>query len=289
MVNTNRIRFALAAVLALPLAACYDANRIADTGDMRHDPFEMHKDVQIEEVLEHPEVFKNQPIRFELMYNDYGDDDIWLPFYTPFTPDHFVPFSGWSPRAAVWMPDVYQRPMRTLFIERRSHEFDVHNWPAREKFAVIEIEGTVLSVFDGIPWIHVTDISAVDEAQFTSESLGGLIRALELTAAGSPAAASELERVLNTPLSEAARLHIHMTLGSLYMNENDGHMAAQHYEMAWQLSESELQRESIRVSLQAARAQGERQSAAGELRESTDHNETEDTPAPEETPKPSNP
>lgn len=276
---------ALTAALALLPAACYDANRIADMGDMRHDPFEMFKDVEIEEVLQNPEVFKGQAIRFELMYNSYGDDNIWLPFYTPFTPDHFLPFSGWSPRAEIWNADVYARPMRTLFIEKHSHELDVYNWPARQKFAVIEIEGTVKSVFEKIPWIHVTDISAVDDAQFSTESLGAMIRALELKAEGSPAAASELERVLAMNLSEAARLHIHMTLGALYMGENDGQTAAQHYEAAWQLSGSDPQRESIRVSLQAARAQAERQSNVRELREPPPVVE----PAPEETPPPENP
>lgn len=284
MLNFNRVRAALAVALLLPATACYDANRIADMGDMRHDPFEMFKDVDIQDVIDRPEVFKNQAIRFELVYNGYGDDDIWMPFYTPFTPDHFIPFSGWSPRAAIWNADVYAKPIRTLFIERQSHEFDVFNWPAREKFAVIEVEGTVKSTFDGIAWIHVTDINAVDEAQFTGESLGGLIRAEELAAAGSPAAASEYERILSLRLSQAARLHVHMTLGALYMAENDGHMAAQHYEMAWQMSDSDLQRESIRVSLQAARAMAERQSNVRELREPPPKE-----PAPEEAPPPENP
>lgn len=264
----NKLGCAAAALMALALAGCYDANRVFKPGDIKHDPFEMFHDVNIEEVIQNPDAFKNQAICFELMYNGYGDENIWLPFYTKFTPEQFIPFSGWSPRARIWQPQAYAAPIRTLFVQRSEPSIDVWNWPNKRRFAIITVKGTVEVTYEKLPWIHVSDISACDEPQFTAESLGAMIRAMDVAAEGGPGAIRHLEDLLAMRLSPTARLDVHLTLGALYMKENDGKSAVQAYTYAQSLAKDDVgTRESIRVSLTEARQLAERQAAVEQLKE----------------------
>jgi hypothetical protein len=276
----RRIAAALAGLLAGVLAGCegtiYDAHRVGVPSDQSEDPFEYHKTTQIERVVRNPDAFKNQPIEFELIYNDYGIDSIWVPFRTKFTPEHFMSFSGWSPRAPIWDVDVYAAPVRTLYLRRDQKGLDVLDWPATKRFVLLHVEGIVQSTFDGIPWIEVTRVATRAGPQFTGESLGALMRALDLSAEGSPAAVEALERVLTMPLSRAAKLHVRLVLGATYAGAADAKNAVLHYDAALKLCEDDLQKESVRSSLEAARKLLERQNAAQQLKEAT----PEPAPAP---------
>lgn len=271
-----------AACLSVLLTGCYDLNRVIIPSDREHDPFEYFHKVDIQKVINKPIVFKNQAIQFELVYNSYGGDDIWLPFYTPFTPENFIPFSGWSPSAPIWESGVYSEPLRTLFIRRNERGLDIWNWPGGERFSIIEVSGIVKSTYDGIPWIQVSSITRVSDPVFTEQSLGALIRAMDLTAEGSPTAIDAIERVLKMPLSVAGMREAHMTVGSLYMKDNNGPAAVRHYESALTLVVDDRERASIKTSLDRAQRLAKRQGITEDLTDPEPEPEPE--PPPDENP-----
>lgn len=273
-----------AACLSVLLAGCYDFTRVVIPSDREEDPFEYFHKVDIQKVINNPIVFKNQDIRFELVYNSYGGDDIWLPFYTPFTPENFIPFSGWSLSAPIWESDVYSEPLRTLFIRRNKRGLDIWNWPGGERFSIIEVSGKVESTYHGIPWIKVSDITRVSDPVFTEQSLGALIRAMDLTAEGSPTAIDAIERVLKMPLSVAARREAHITIGTLYMKENNGPAAARHYESALNLVVDDRERVSIKTSLDRAQKLAKRQGITEDLTDPEPEPEPDPEPEPEPPP-----
>lgn len=259
---------ALAVAAFVGLAGCYDANRVFTRTDMRHDPFEFHHEpVSVAEVVANPEAFNTQPIEFELMYNGYDDERIFMPMFTPFTAERYMPVSGWDPKAAIWTEEGYSNPLRTIFIERTDQGLDIEGWPERDRFSIIRVYGVVKTTFAGKPWIEVTELDTIDEPQFSGESLGALTRAMELQATGSPAARAALERVLSMPLSQEARRQVHLTLGAICMSTNDGNGAVTHLDMAMTMTANEREREAIRSSLERAQQLRDRQTVATDLKE----------------------
>lgn len=255
------------ALLALSAGTCFqDLHRIADPGDVRHDPLDYYKEpVTLGEIAARPTVFLRQRVKFLAYFNEYVTDNIWLPLHTKFDPEHYVAFSVWPADARLWTMEGYVGHIDTLYIRRDNVEFTLGDYLTEKKFTLLDIEGVVWHDFGGVPWIEVQHADRRSGPVYTKESLLDLMNAFDMAKDNPDGARVALEGLkARSGWPAPAELEICMLLGILQKNAGDAGRAVQTLERAEQLDPDNG---SIKAALKELRVLRDRQATTSSLKE----------------------
>lgn len=152
--------------------------------------------VGLEDLRAEPPRWLRQRVRFVIQFDARQVD--WNPYLTRFGPGDWTAFSAWADERFTWNRDVYDDPVRRLFV-RRGGALDavLDEIQRHERFEVV---GRVREVFLDEPWIEVESLRPLRE--WVGEgSILHVARARELAAQGSfELAFDQLDRAAAAPL-----------------------------------------------------------------------------------------
>ncbi len=179
-----------------------------------YDPHRDYKTLPLERLIEQPKSYKNTDIHFRAYFHKI--DNLWSPFFSPFNADDHVSFSVWKPQTRLWVKNERVNDFPFLYIENRNEDLDP--LLRANKYALIEIRGTVKSAFNGYPWIEVRHLDVVNKKPFNKETLRTLILGREAEQKNSPSKATRYYKkaVQYHGLPNLARAQIYRSLALNY-------------------------------------------------------------------------
>ncbi len=183
------------------------------------DPLRNYKEVELQELREQPETFKGTEVEFTIYFHRI--DEVWSPFFSPFSPGDYMAFSGWGEAQAIWKKNEMVRDFPFMYVQNGDDA--VEELLAAEKYDVLRIQGTVKSAFKSYPWIEVQHVDITQKKAFTREQLRHLMLGQEADRNGHPTEATKhLENGLKMGrLTRSARTALHRQLAINYYRSMD--------------------------------------------------------------------
>lgn len=117
------------------------------------------QEVRCADVINTPNAFKNSRVRFRCMFVESGN--LFDPQHTHFKPYTHANLIVWDDRAPIWDPQVRANPLASLYISK--DRVDASHIAAFEKYQYLEVVGEVAAVFDGVPYLTIHSIKAINE------------------------------------------------------------------------------------------------------------------------------
>lgn len=127
--------------------------------------------ITVERMLSTPDSFKATTVRFEATW--IGVTNVFDSLRSHFHPDRYINFAVWDPRADLWVPQARATPVATLYMGK---DLPGADRPAQlKRYQAVEIEGKIVSIMDGRPWIEVTAVRPLERrGAFTDASISQL-------------------------------------------------------------------------------------------------------------------
>lgn len=151
--------------LAFALAFALAGTSLADEKD--------YANLSLREIRNNATSFKSTRVAFKCRLNK--TENLYAPFYTPFTPDRYLQISVWGPESRIWREKDRLDIFPNLFARKDS------KWLAElletHRYSWIYVWGEVVNDFNDMPWIEVHDFELLSEKHLTDTTLGAFIRA----------------------------------------------------------------------------------------------------------------
>lgn len=132
--------------------------------------------VTIERMLATPQSFHSTTVRFEATW--ISVTNLFDTQRSHFHPERYINFSVWDARAPLWSPAARANPVVSLYM---SKDLPGADRPALfKRYQQVEIEGKIVAILDGIPWLEVTAIRPLERrGAFTDASIAQLEKAVQ--------------------------------------------------------------------------------------------------------------
>lgn len=179
--------------------------------------------VSLEQLLNTPQSFRSVPLRFTATW--IGITNVFDTQRSHFHPERYINFAVWDERAPLWQPAARAKPLAALYMGK---DLPGADRPALlGRFQSVEIEGRIVAIMDGQPWIEVTVIRPLPgRGAFTEAAIAQLEQAVRFADEGVADIADEhFAAALTADLPTVARVQI----GDLRARTQ---MAAGRYEVA---------------------------------------------------------
>lgn len=131
--------------------------------------------VSLTAVLKDAERWRGRSVRFDLTLKESIPHPGGL--FTRLQSASHSAFAGWPDEAPLWVRDVWDSPMRTLFAEKGSEAERVLRRVGR--YGRVSVTARVVEVFGERPWMLVTAATPL-EGRFDDAGLAGLVKAFTL-------------------------------------------------------------------------------------------------------------
>jgi hypothetical protein len=161
---------------ALGLAAALPPSAGAD------DPIADYKRVELSALRKDPTTFRHVDVKFTGLFHKL--ENLWAPFFTPFVREDYIVFSVWPEDAELWTRAGWLGDLPTCFI--RKDEDGVKDLLALKAYTPVELSGTVLSDFHGLPWVSIARVRKLDGPRYTNDELRAKIKSAKPAAAMKP-------------------------------------------------------------------------------------------------------
>ncbi len=182
----------------------------------------------LEEMRAHPEAFKSVKVKFPIQFCSIGK--IANPFFTRFVPSDYANFYGWSDDQKIWDRKQYDNVFGMLFLSKESERLtDLYEFDLYER---LWVTGTVRNVFQGEPWIEVSNFSPMGN-QLNTATLSHMFRGeAYMSRREWQRAISELSLAPSSALPPQVLSSIHKNLGICYLRLGESDLAVQHLDQA---------------------------------------------------------
>lgn len=187
-----------------------EAGDMVSRRDFSLDPTKKFRAVPLRELMVRPAEYKSIDVVFQAVFHRY--ESVYVPFYTPYTPEDYVALSVWP--GDVKLSDLQERKKDMPFVFVRKSNPYLKNFLNLEMYSAVEIKGTVMNDFHGYPWIEAMYIEVQSGPIYSKAMLHHLINGFELADKGNLEKASEhMQKAmsLNPPPSEAASVQRFLT------------------------------------------------------------------------------
>lgn len=177
---------------------------LALSGTSRADDDE-YAHVSLREIRHNATSFKATKVAFKCRLNK--TENLYAPFYTPFTPDRYAQVSAWGPESQVFREKDRLDLFPNLFARRDAKWLpELLETP---RYSWIYVWGEVVNDFNDQPWIEMFDIEVLSDKHYTDHSLGAAIRGYEAFETGDmEGTLAELSRVSDYGLPKTDRFHV---------------------------------------------------------------------------------
>ncbi len=115
--------------------------------------------VTIERLLEIPASFQAITVRFPATW--IGITGVYDTQRSHFHPERYINMSVWPARANLWEPATRAKPLVSLYMSKDQPGADRPS--LLKRYQAVEIEGRIVAVMDGQPWIEVLAISPLEQ------------------------------------------------------------------------------------------------------------------------------
>ncbi len=174
--------------------------------DRGEDPFADHKRVDLADVMADPHAYVDVDIRFRALFHRV--ENVYSHFFTEFAPESFYAFSVWPDETRLWDRQARTRDLPFVFIKK--DDKSLRALLNLDPYTPIEIQGTVHSRFNDMPWIQVEYVRAAGGPRLTPRTLQNFILASEAIETGdAKTAVSETGAVLKESLPAYAQAEAH--------------------------------------------------------------------------------
>ncbi|MCC6673085.1 MAG: hypothetical protein IT458_18615 [Planctomycetes bacterium] len=140
-------------------------------GAFPDDPPERVVQTNLTAMRQNPEAFRNLWVSFQVQYHSLGR--VANPFFTKFVPTEYANFTVWANEQPIWRQDAYSDVFGLLFLPKNHDQLQALY--ATKPYQRLQITGIVRNVFQGQPWIEVTEFTSVP-GQVTTAALAHLYR-----------------------------------------------------------------------------------------------------------------
>lgn len=194
--------------------------------------FDKYACVTLRELQRVPTNYKNARVRFLIRY--HRTENLWAPFYTPFTPEDYLAFSGWAPEKKLWVKEDHLADFPFLYINKRSP--DLNLVIQAPPYQVMELYGIVRNDFNNIPWVEVIHIVPCREPIIHDKLLHHMIRGLAaVKASRMEEGLGHLHEALHHDPPLDAAVDIHIGMANAYLAQKNWHEASRHANHALEL------------------------------------------------------
>lgn len=207
------------------------------------------KDVTLSQLQAAPKLFIGMTVKLHVRFNQH--ESTFAPYYTPFVPEEYFPFSAWEVTRKLWDADDRSKDFPFLYISKFSKE--LNKVVQASRYENLMLEAKVINDFNGIPWIEVLHVHHETGPQWNNDMLHHMILGTESAGEGHyEVAAAHLTAALEMKLPRDGEASAEKELGRALFFLRDYEGAIRHLERAQNLSDNDAE---IAVLLQAARDQ----------------------------------
>jgi tetratricopeptide (TPR) repeat protein len=188
----------------------------------------------LSQVRKSPDAYRGVWIRLTVQYASLGK--ISNPFFTQFEPSKFANFYAWADEQAIWKKAQYEDLFGLFFVDKQTKiAAQVYNLKV---FQRLEIVGVVRNVFQGKPWIEVTQMNPLQKRVNTA-TLSHVYRAeTHMKKRQWKRAISELSLAPGKALPDHVRGEIHKNLAMCFLRLGESATAVEHLRSAVSLLKS---------------------------------------------------
>ena len=102
-----------------------------------------------------PDAYKGVWVSFPIQFVSIGR--ISNAFFTQFTPNKYANFYGWASEQPIWRKEEYDNLFGLMFMSKTNDRLD--ELYGVKLYQQLQVTGVVRNVFQGEPWIEVTEFS----------------------------------------------------------------------------------------------------------------------------------
>lgn len=185
----------------------------------------------LSQVRKSPDAYRGVWIRLTVQYASLGK--ISNPFFTQFEPSKFANFYAWADEQAIWKKAQYEDLFGLFFVDKQTKiAAQLYNLKV---FRRLEIVGVVRNVFQGKPWIEVTQMNILQKRVNTA-TLSHVYRAeTHMKKRQWKRAISELSLAPGKELPDRVRCEIHKNLAMCFLRLGESATAVEHLGSAMSL------------------------------------------------------
>jgi hypothetical protein len=171
-----------------------------------------------------PGAFRGVWIRMTVQFASLGK--VSNPFFTQFEPSKFANFYAWADEQAIWKRDQYEDLFGLFFVDKQT-KFAAHIYDLK-LFQRLEIVGVVRNVFQGKPWIEVTEFNTLQQHVNTA-TLSHVYRAeSHMKKREWKRAITELSLAPGDELPDHVRGQIHKNMAMCFLRLGESATAVEH-------------------------------------------------------------
>jgi len=109
------------------------------------------KQVNLNEILRHPETWMNVPVEIPVRFAWLSD--VYIPFRTHFSQDRFVNFAAWDIQEPIWEQQGFNNPHFYFYVEKDNPE--LKSFLKLQTFDTVCLLGKIEGMFAGKPFIRI--------------------------------------------------------------------------------------------------------------------------------------
>jgi tetratricopeptide (TPR) repeat protein len=130
----------------------------------------------LDRLMAAPQSFQAVTVRFDAIW--IGVTNVFDSQRSHFHPERYINFAVWDARAPLWVPAARATPMVSLYMSKDMPGADK---PALlKRYQAVEIEGRIVAIMDGLPWIDVTAVRPLERrGAFSEASIAQLEKAVQ--------------------------------------------------------------------------------------------------------------
>jgi hypothetical protein len=141
---------------------------LATTGVAQdYDALREYHHVELNELNREPHTYKNTEVKFKIYFHKI--DDMWSPFFAPFSEGEYINFAGWSAKKHLWKKEQMVQDFPFLYVRNEAGAVD--ELLSADKYDLLQVKGTVKSAFKSYPWIEVRHIDVIRSDAYTEKQL----------------------------------------------------------------------------------------------------------------------
>ncbi|MBI3098857.1 MAG: hypothetical protein HYY93_11545 [Planctomycetes bacterium] len=207
------------------------------------------KDVTLSQLQAAPKLFIGLHVKLHVRFNHH--ESTFAPYYTPFVPEEFFPFSAWEDSKKLWVADDRTKDFPFLYISK--HSTELNEVLQASRYENLMLEAKVINDFNGIPWIEVLHLARETGPQWSDDMLHHMILGTEAGNEGHyEVAAAHLTAALDMKMPRDGVAAAEKELGRAMFFLKDYVGSIRHLERAMNLADNDAE---IAVLLQASRDQ----------------------------------
>ena len=189
-------------------------------------------DTTLSQVRAEAEAYRGVKVTFTVQFASLGR--ISNPFFTKFTPSEFANFYAWADEQPIWQEKSYGEVFGMLFLSK-SHP-KLEQLYSLKLYQRMKVTGVVRSIFQGAPWIEVSDFD-LEQGQLDTAVLAHLYRGEKLMEQRLwQRAVAELSLAPGTGVPPQAMLAVNKNLGTCMLRMGEVTSAVSYLETASQLA-----------------------------------------------------